>query len=140
MRESDLKSARSSTAPKQKRVKRESDHLPVDVCSLLFKEVDRPTNLVKCDAKNVYDNKYRVNIYTRHWDDVYQIERISLSNSFWCKVDNDQLLFGTHYAGKCHWHKDQHFVLPKKETTDSTPHTFTAKENDSPSATFSLKK
>ncbi len=95
---------------------------------------------MKCDAKNVYDNKYRVNIYTRHWDDVYQIERISLSNSFWCKVDDDQLLFGTHYAGKCHWHKNQHFTLPKKEVTDSSTHTFTAKENDSPSATFSLKK
>jgi len=140
MRESDLKSARSSTAPKQKRVKRESERLPVDVCSLLFKEVDRPTNLVKCDAKNVYDNKYRVNIYTRHWDDVYQIERISLSNSFWCKVDNDQLLFGTHYDKQIHWHKTQHFTLPKKEVKDKSTHTFTAKENDSPSATFSLKK
>lgn len=140
MRESDLKPTKISTAPKQKRVRRETERLPVDVCSLLFKEVDRPSNLVKCDAKNVYDNKYRVNLYTRHWDEVYQIERISLSNSFWCKVDNDQLLFGTHYDKQIHWHKSQHFTIPKKEVTDSSPHTFTAKENDSPSATFSLKK
>ena len=80
MRESDINSKKKSTAPKQKRLTRETSQLPVDICSMIFKHVERPRNLVKCDAKNVYDNKYRVNIYTRHYDEFHDIEKINLES------------------------------------------------------------
>lgn len=139
MRESDLNTGKKSTAPKQKRLTRESSQLPVDICHLLFKEIERPSNMVKCDAKNVYDNKYRVNLYTRHYDDFHDIEKISLEKSYFCSLRGDELLFGTNYKGKIHWHSGVHFTMPKT-VTNTEAHTFVAKEDDSPSATFSLKK
>ena len=36
------------------------------VCSLLIKEIGRPKNLVMCKAMNVYDNRWRINVYTRY--------------------------------------------------------------------------
>ena len=32
--------------------------LPVDVCQLLWDQVEKPKNLETCKAINVYDNKY----------------------------------------------------------------------------------
>ena len=142
MRESDLNSGKKSTAPKQKRLTRESNALPVDICSMIFKHVDRPRNLVKCDAKNVYDNKYRVNIYTRHYDDFHDIEKTTLESSYFTILSGDELQFGTVYQGKIHWHSGVHFTLPKKEVTDNTPHIFTGKDADAAcsGANFSLRK
>ena len=49
--------------------------LPVDVCQLLWKQVERPKNLEACRAINVYDNKYRVNVYTRSYDEFWDIDK-----------------------------------------------------------------
>lgn len=141
MRESDINSKKKSTAPKQKRLTRESSQLPVDICSMIFKHVERPRNLVKCDAKNVYDNKYRVNIYTRHFDEFQDIEKTLLAASYFTKLNGDELQFGTVYQGRVHWHSGVHFTLPKK-VVDHTPHHFSGKDEDAvcSGANFSLKK
>jgi hypothetical protein len=141
MRESDINSKKKSTAPKQKRLTRETSQLPVDICSMIFKHVERPSNLVKCDAKNVYDNKYRVNIYTRHYDEFHDIEKINLESSYFAKLSGDELQFGTVYQGRVHWHSGVHFTLPKK-VVDHTPHHFSGKDTDAAcsGANFSLRK
>tara|TARA_B100001769_G_scaffold140806_1_gene110269 strand:+ start:693 stop:1061 length:369 start_codon:yes stop_codon:yes gene_type:complete len=113
--------------------------LPVDVCSLLFKEIDRPKNFEKCDAKSTYSNHYRVNIYTREYDNLHQIDRIRLSDSYLCSLDGDELLFGTVHQQKLHWHKTPHFILPKSAPVNSGTHSFTRSEVEH-GATFSLKK
>ena len=113
--------------------------LPVDVCDLLFKEIDKPKNFEKCDAKSTYSNHYRVNIYTREYDTLHHIDRIRLSDSYLCAIDGKELLFGTVYQQKVHWHKSPHFTIPKSAPKNSGTHTFTKSDQDH-GATFSLKK
>lgn len=113
--------------------------LPVDVCGLLFKEIDKPKNFEKCDAKSTYSNHYRVNIYTREYDNRNHIDCTRLSDSYLCCVEGSELLFGTVYQQKVHWHKTPHFTLPKSIPVNSGEHNFTRTEQDH-GATFSLKK
>ncbi len=61
------------------------------VCSLLFKQIDRPDNFELCKAINVYDNKYRINVYTRIWDDIWQIEKKRITHSYFAKLEGDSL-------------------------------------------------
>lgn len=61
-----------------------------DVCGLLFKQVDRPLGYLMCKAVNVYDDRYRINIYVR--TDVDGIEGKRISNSYFCKLDEKNIL------------------------------------------------
>lgn len=63
----------------------------VDPCNMLFKQVEKPKNLEMCKAVNVYDNNYRINIYTRKRDPIYDIDRIRISQSYFCKIVDDKL-------------------------------------------------
>lgn len=49
------------------------------VCDLLIQQIGRPKNLVTCRAINVYDNKYRINVYTKTMVDDIESKRISYS-------------------------------------------------------------
>jgi hypothetical protein len=53
------------------------------VCNLLIKQIGRPKNLVMCKAMNVYDNRWRINVYTRYM------------------VDNSTLLEGNQISYSC---------------------------------------
>lgn len=55
-----------------------------DLCCLLFKQVEKPKHYMMCKAVNVYDNKYRINVYTRHEEEGLFKQRIS--NSYFAKV------------------------------------------------------
>jgi len=56
-----------------------------DVCCLLFKQVEKPKNYMMCKAMNVYDNKYRINVYTKHEEEGLFKQRIS--NSYFTKLN-----------------------------------------------------
>ncbi len=56
-----------------------------DVCGLLFKQVDRPLGYLMCRAINVYDDRYRINVYVK--TDVDGIEGKRISTSYFCKLD-----------------------------------------------------
>jgi hypothetical protein len=62
-----------------------------DVCDLVFKQVKKPKNLEECRAINVYDNKYRVNIYTRSHDPIWDIDKVRITQSYFCRLDGDSL-------------------------------------------------
>lgn len=69
-----------------------ANNVPVyDICDLLWKQVDKPSNLEDCRAINVYDNKYRINVYTRSYDELYDIDKIRITESYFCRLDGDQL-------------------------------------------------
>lgn len=55
------------------------------VCSLLFKQIDRPLGYLMCRAINVYDDRYRINVYVK--TDVEGIEGKRIANSYFCKLD-----------------------------------------------------
>ena len=64
---------------------------PYDICDLLFRQVPEPRNLEECRAINVYDNKYRVNVYTRFYDKLNDQERVRITQSYFVKLNGDQL-------------------------------------------------
>ena len=63
----------------------------MDICDLLWEQVDKPKNLETCRAINVYDNKYRINVYTRSHDELYDLDRVRITQSFFCRLDGDRL-------------------------------------------------
>jgi hypothetical protein len=64
----------------------------VDVCDLLWKQIDKPSNLEMCKAINVYDNRYRINIYTRKYDQEFDIERVRITQSYFAQLDGQDLI------------------------------------------------
>lgn len=63
------------------------------VCDLLFTQIEKPKNFETCRAINVYDNRYRVNIYTRKYDEIYDVEKVRITQSYFCKLaDKDELI------------------------------------------------
>lgn len=63
----------------------------VDVCDLLFKQIKKPDNFEMCKAINVYDNKYRINVYTRIYDEFRDLEKKRITHSYFAKVNGDKL-------------------------------------------------
>lgn len=61
-----------------------------DVCSKVLDKVGRPSNFLMCRAMNVFDDKYRVNIYTRRYVD--EIEGQSIEHSYFCKYTENGVL------------------------------------------------
>ena len=73
-------------------MKRKKQDAPmVDICTLLFKQRERPKNLEVCKAINVYDNKYRINVYTRSYDDFWDVDKVRITQSYFAKLDGDNL-------------------------------------------------
>lgn len=65
----------------------------LQVCDLLFSQIEKPKNFETCRAINVYDNKYRVNIYTKKYDEIYDVEQVRITQSYFCKLsDKNELV------------------------------------------------
>lgn len=62
-----------------------------DVCNLVIKEKGKPEGYLMCKALNVFDNKYRVNIYTKRFID--GIEGRSISQSYFVSYTKDNIKF-----------------------------------------------
>lgn len=59
------------------------------VCIKVLDKMGKPENYLMCKAMNVYDDKYRVNIYTKRWVD--DIEGRSISQSYFVRYNKDGL-------------------------------------------------
>jgi hypothetical protein len=60
-----------------------------EVCDVLLNKVGKPKDMIMCRAINTFDNRYRVNIYTRRYVD--GIEGISISQSYAVDYINKKL-------------------------------------------------
>lgn len=60
-----------------------------DVCMKVLDKVGKPEHYLMCKAMNVFDDKYRVNIYTKRWVD--DIEGKSISQSYFVRYNKDGL-------------------------------------------------
>jgi hypothetical protein len=71
------------------------------VCDLLLNKIGTPKGLVMCRAINLYDNRYRINVYTKAM--VHDIESKKISYSCFAKLDDNdnlQIMDQTpHYSG-----------------------------------------
>ena len=63
----------------------------IDICNLLFNQVEKPDNFEMCKAINVYDNKYRVNVYTRSHDDFWDVDKVRITQSYFARLDGNEL-------------------------------------------------
>ena len=62
-----------------------------EVCTKIFDQVDKPENYHMCKALNVYDDRYRVNVYVR--EDVEDLtgHKLYIKNSYFCRYDGTDL-------------------------------------------------
>lgn len=64
----------------------------VDVCGLLWNQIDKPKNFEECRAINVYDNKYRINVYTRSHCPIYDIDKVRITQSYFARLEGEKLI------------------------------------------------
>lgn len=60
-----------------------------DVCAKALNKFGKPEHYLMCKAINVFDDKYRVNIYTKRW--IEGIEGKSISQSYFVSFGKDGL-------------------------------------------------
>lgn len=61
-----------------------------NICKQIFEMCGKPDHYLMCKAINVYDNKYRVNIYAK--TDVEGIEGKRIAASYFIKYDNNRVV------------------------------------------------
>jgi hypothetical protein len=73
-------------------MKTEPKSIEVDgaVCDLLLRKIGRPKGLVMWMAINIYDDRYRINFYTKTM--VHDIESKKISYSCFAKLDDKHSL------------------------------------------------
>ena len=59
------------------------------VCKEILDQVGKPDNYFMCKGMNVYDNRYRVNVYVK--EDVADLtgHKLYIKNSYFCKLENE---------------------------------------------------
>lgn len=57
------------------------------VCDMLFNKYHKPKGFHSCKAINVYDNKYRINVYTTRRDIIYDLDRTRINHSVFARLD-----------------------------------------------------
>lgn len=74
--------------------------MELEIESLLFKQVEKPKNFLMTKIINVYDNRYRINVYTEIEEDNLTKKRIT-SSYF------------------CHYHPGVLTIIPNKDKKES---------------------
>ena len=63
----------------------------VEIINMLFQEVNEPKNIYKTKVINVFDNAYRINIWSENYDELSKLNKIKISHSYFCKLNNGKL-------------------------------------------------
>ena len=63
----------------------------LEIESLLFKQVEKPNNHLMTKIINVWDNRYRINVYIEFWDDELHLTRRKISGSYFCHYTKGNL-------------------------------------------------
>lgn len=61
------------------------------VCKEILKQVGEPDNYFMCKGLNVYDNKYRVNIYVKEDIEDLTGHKQYIKDSYFCRYDGTNL-------------------------------------------------
>lgn len=62
-----------------------------EIIDLLFQQVDKPTNILKIKVINVFENAYRINIWSENFDKIFQINKVKISHSYFCRLRENNL-------------------------------------------------
>ena len=61
------------------------------VCKEVLDQVGKPENFHMCIGLNVFDDKYRVNIYVREDVPDLTVDRTYIKDSYFCKLEDDKV-------------------------------------------------
>lgn len=64
-------------------------YVDIKIEDLLFKQVDKPSNYLETRIVNVYDNRYRVNVYREIEED--NLTKKRMAASYFCHYTNSSL-------------------------------------------------
>jgi exosome complex RNA-binding protein Csl4 len=62
-----------------------------EVCNKIFDYVDKPDNYLMCKAMNVYDDRYRVNVFVKEEVEDITGHKQYISNSYFCRYNGTDL-------------------------------------------------
>ena len=62
-----------------------------EVCDKLLSKVGKPDNYYMCKGMNVYDDRYRVNVYVKEDVDDLTGHKVYIKDSYFCKLDDDKV-------------------------------------------------
>jgi hypothetical protein len=68
---------------------RKIDNYDVTPCDLIFSITEKPKDYLMCKCFNVYDNKWRINVYSKRY--VEGIEGRYISKSYFASMNNNEL-------------------------------------------------
>jgi len=58
--------------------------MELEIESLLFKQVDKPKHHLMTKIINVWENRYRINVYTEIFDETIQLTKRKIYASYFC--------------------------------------------------------
>jgi HEPN domain-containing protein len=58
--------------------------MELEIESLLFKQVEKPKNHLMTKIINVWENRYRINVYTEIFDETVQLTKRKIYSSYFC--------------------------------------------------------
>jgi hypothetical protein len=59
----------------------------IEPCEIIFNHVEKPKNFLMCKSTNVFDDKWRINIYSKRY--VEGIEGKYISGSYFTRIDSE---------------------------------------------------
>jgi len=61
------------------------------VCKQVLEQVGKPENYFMCKGMNVYDDRYRVNVYVKEEVEDLTGYKLYIKDSYFCKLDDDKV-------------------------------------------------
>jgi hypothetical protein len=65
--------------------------MDLEIESLLFKQVEKPKNHLMTKIINVWENRYRINVYTEIFDETIQLTKRKIHASYFCHYSPGKL-------------------------------------------------
>jgi hypothetical protein len=65
--------------------------MTLEIESLLFKQVDKPKNHLMTKVINLWENRYRINIYTEIFDKTDKLTKRKIYSSYFCHYEPGKL-------------------------------------------------
>lgn len=82
----------SAAVLEQKKTERSATISEEKILNMLWCVVDEPKNYLKVKVSNVFDNAYRINVWSEYEDKIHNIIRVKISHSYFCKLINQELV------------------------------------------------
>ena len=65
--------------------------MDLEIENLLFKQVERPKNYSMIKSINLWENRYRINIYTETVDQKDKLTKTKIDSSYFCHYEPGNL-------------------------------------------------